>query len=356
MGAEQDKTGACRRGWYVASPHRRFQSLLADLCLAHALRRLARFIEAIAEFAQFARRYAPVPILIDLVEFLAHRRFVFGQRDNTVPICVERHWNELRRVLLPTGAGLFGLPFGLLLNLRSTNNAVAVAIRLERVANQFVQLETNLLRGGLKLHAIGVDHLSRPRLHHGRNLVLANGSVAVQVVIQNLRGGLRTPLGHDASAQIVETLWGDAALIRITLIECSHHIRPDLLPSDVGPHSAAHPCDDPFRARLRRRSRPTETGGRQTKHAKEPQTHFPLHFASENALTHVGSLRGLAFFQIVFFWKPHGSIPSGQNRKSEELLPVAQPSLAHKLALSVPVPSRMWLEFARRYLRQVEGI
>ena len=76
----------------------------------------------------------------------------------------------------------------------------------DRDGDQFVQLETNLLRGGLKLHAIGVDHLSRPRLHHGRNLVLANGSVAVQVIIQNLRGGLRTPLGHDASAQIVETL------------------------------------------------------------------------------------------------------------------------------------------------------
>ena len=85
-----------------------------------------------------------------------------------------RHLKELDGILALDGvdAICLGVPFGLLLNLRSTDNAVAVAIRLERVADQFVQLETNLLRGWLKLHAISVDHLSRPRLHHGR---LGNG-------------------------------------------------------------------------------------------------------------------------------------------------------------------------------------
>jgi hypothetical protein len=80
----------------------------------------------------------------------------------------------------------------MLLNFGCRDNAVGV--RLERIADQSVELETDLLRGRLKLHAIGLNHLPRTRLHRGGDLVFRNVSVAVEIVTQNLSDGLRAPL------------------------------------------------------------------------------------------------------------------------------------------------------------------
>ena len=47
-------------------------NVIAEPVLSDELRRLARLIKALTEFAEFAGRHAPVPIFIDLVELLAH--------------------------------------------------------------------------------------------------------------------------------------------------------------------------------------------------------------------------------------------------------------------------------------------
>ena len=277
IGAEQHQADAGRRGRHLAAGNGRLLPHAPRLRLARALHRLANLFQARREVGGLGCGDHAIPVPVDRIELLPHGSLIFGQRDRTIAIAIERHRHVLaRRVLAPAAAGLIRLLLPRLQYFRSGDDTVAVDVRLERVGDELLELQTDLLLRRLELHAVDMDQLPRPWLHDRRDLVPGDGAVTIEIVGENLGHGARSLLGCGDLAQIVDAFRGHATLVRVAHIERRQQLRSHLRPAHLRPQHSAHLLDDPFRAGKRRRDRASQTQRGRTGEANERSSHLEL--------------------------------------------------------------------------------
>ena len=66
---------------------------------------------------------------------------------------------------------------------------------------------------------MSLDHLTRAGFHYRDDLLFRDLVVAIEVVVQDLRDSLRSPLRYCDFAKVINPLSANAAFVRITLIE-----------------------------------------------------------------------------------------------------------------------------------------